>query len=244
MTTPRLSVIVSCFNEEQTIASCVRGIARVLPEAEIVVVHGGSDGTYDRAVELSRSLPQVRPVRNPDDRGKGHGIKTGLAHATGDVQAQFDADLQFSPDDLPAVFAPLIEGRADVVLGSRFLPASDRSAYRPSFFRDFGNRLLAAWVSLLIGQRVTDVTAGLKAWTREAIRRIDFQDDRYSYEAEIVARAGALKLRVVEAPVRYAGRAEGASMHSDNLAVIRAGLTIVFKAFFARLRKASVRPDG
>ena len=155
--------------------------------------------------------------------------------------AQFDADLQFFATDLPALVAPLLQNRADVVLGSRFLASSDRAAYKPSFFRDMGNRLLATYVSLLIGQKVTDVTAGTKSWTRSAIEKIDFRDDAYSYEAEIVVRAGLLRQRIVEIPVSYASRSEGESMHRNNLAVIKAGLVIVGKCFACWIRTLFTR---
>ena len=120
-----------------------------------------------------------RPIRNVDDRGKGHAIKTGVAAAAADVMVQFDCDLQFFADDLPAVLAPVLRQECELALGSRFLKDSDRSAYQPVFFRDAGNRLLSAVISLLSGRRVTDATAGIKAWTRDAMERIDFRDDRF-----------------------------------------------------------------
>jgi len=226
-----ISVIISCFNKETTIERCIREVSRVLPDAEIVVVHGGTDRTLDIARALQKEIPRVTPVYNENDQGKGHGIKTGLAHASGDVMAQFDADLQFSASDLPALLRPVLACDSDVSLGSRFLPSSDRAAYQPSFFRDLGNRLLAAYISVLIGHKVSDVTAGMKAWTRHAMAQIDFQDNAYSYEAEIVVRAGLLGLRLQEVPVSYASRRAGASMHSGNLGVIRAGAVIVLKCF-------------
>src|SRR6516164_4244617 len=157
---PTVSIIVSCWNEEKCIENVIRSVAAAMPSAEIVIVHGGNDKTLEIARTMQAEFPQVVPVRNENDRGKGHGIKTGVAKASGKFMAQFDADLQFFASDLPALVQPLLDGRADVVLGSRFLASSDRAAYKPSFFRDMGNRLLATYVSVLIGQKVTDVTAG------------------------------------------------------------------------------------
>ncbi len=212
-----------------------------MPDAEIVVVHGGNDRTLEIARCMSAEFPQVVPVRNENDRGKGHGIKTGIARASATIMAQFDADLQFFATDLPALVQPLLSGQADVCLGSRFLPSSDRAAYKPSFFRDMGNRLLAGYVSLLIGQKVTDVTAGMKSWTRSAIQTIDFRDDVYSYEAEIVVRAGLTRQRIIEIPVFYASRSEGESMHRGNAAVIKAGLVIIVKCFVCWVRTLFTR---
>jgi glycosyltransferase involved in cell wall biosynthesis len=185
---------------------------------------------------MAGEFPQIRLVKNENDRGKGHAIRTGIAAASHDVMAQFDADNQFFAEDLPALVAPIFRDEADVTLGSRFMGSSDRTAYKPSFFRDIGNRSLSLYVTLLTGRPVTDVTAGVKAWTRKSIEAINLKDDRYSYEAEIVVRAAVLKQRVKEVPVRYASRIAGNSMHSNNLAVIRAGLTIMAHCLRFRFR--------
>ena len=240
-TVKNVSVIVSCFNEEQNIEGCIRAVAAAMPGAEIVVVHGGNDRTLEIARVLGQEFPQVVPVRNENDRGKGHGVKTGIARASGEIMAQFDADLQFFATDLPALVQPLLDGECDVCLGSRFLPASNRAAYQPSLYRDLGNRLLATYLSLLVGTKVTDVTAGVKAWTREAIAGIAFRDDSYSYEAEIVLRAGLLGLRLREIPVSYASRHEGASMHAGNLAVAKAGAVIILKCLACWIRTLATR---
>ncbi|MFH0880052.1 MAG: glycosyltransferase family 2 protein [Lentisphaerota bacterium] len=232
-----VSLLIACRNEEASVERCIREVARVLPEAEILILDGGTDRTFEIAESMRREFPSVCPIKNPNDRGKGHAIKTGIAHATANIMAQFDCDLQFFADDLPALLLPIRSGKADLALGSRFLRTSDRSAYQSIFFRDAGNRLLALYISLLIGQRVTDVTAGVKAWTREAIRAIDFRDDRYSYEAEMVVRAARLGLRISFVPVVYASRRGGDSMHRNSLAVIKAGAVIMAKAMAARQRQ-------
>jgi len=227
---PNISILVAAFNEEESIEECIRSIATAMPDAEIVIVHGGTDATLDIARSLQSEFPQITPIFNEGDRGKGHAVKTGIASARGSIIAQFDADLQFAAKDLPALTAPLKDGLCDVTLGSRFMTGADRAAYQPSFFRDMGNKLLCLYVSCLCGKKATDVTAGIKAWTRSAIEQIDFRDDVYSYEAEIVIRAHRLGLRVKEVPVTYASRVKGISMHTDNLQVIRAGLTILLKS--------------
>ena len=234
-----VSVIVSCFNEAANIEACVRSIYNAMPQAEIVVVHGGNDATYDIAQKLKQEIPTIVPVKNTDDRGKGHGIRTGITAANGKYMAQFDADLQFFAADLPAMIDLLRTNQADLVIGSRFMTSSDRSDYKPMFFRDFGNRVMGWYISALVGQRISDVTTGMKAWTREAIRTIDFKDDRYSYEAEIIVRAGVLKQRIKEIPVRYASRSGGASMHATDWAVVKAGLVIMMKSLACRLRGQS-----
>lgn len=237
MSNTDVSILISCANEEASIESCIRNVAQVMPESEIVVVHGGTDKTLEIARSLKSEFPQIVPVYNEGDRGKGHGIKTAIHHASRNVMAQFDADMQFFADDLPRLTAPVLNGECDLCLGSRFLGSSDRSAYQPSFFRDTGNKLLSIVISSLIKQKVTDVTAGIKAWTRGAVKQIDFRDEQYSYEAELVVRAGRLGLRIQEVPVQYASRVAGDSMHRSNVAVAKAGFVIIVKSILCALRK-------
>lgn len=231
-----VSIIVACRNEQDMIGRCLAEVCAVLPRAEILVVDGGSDATFDIAAGMSREHPLIVPIRNVGDRGKGHAIKTGIARATQPVLAQFDADLQFAAADLPRLIEPVLSGACDLCLGSRFLPGSDWGSYQRIPTRDFGNRVVSLLVSVLTGRRVTDVTAGVKAWTRAAIARIDFRDDAYSYEAELIVRASVLGLRIREVPVTYASRTAGQSMHRNTFALAKAGLVIMGKSIAARWR--------
>lgn len=234
---PPASILIACRNEEDNIGPCLDAVLRAMPDAEILVVAGGTDRTAERAETWAQEHPRIHVVRHAPDRGKGHAIRDGLALARADAIAQFDADRQFDAADLPALLAPIQAGRCDLCIGSRFLGSSESSA-RPSFCRDFGNRLLAVWVSLLTGRKTTDVTTGMKAWSRSAIAKIDFRDDAYSYEAEIVVRAAKLGLRIQEIPVRHAERESGISMHRNELQLAKAGLTIAAKCWLACLRRA------
>ena len=236
MNSHEISIIIAAFNEEENILPCLESVVSAMPDVDVLVVDGGSDRTTEIAAGFSKEHPQVRVVRNDDDRGKGHAIQRGIQEARGNIMAQFDCDLQFLASDLPAMLTPLLDDSADVVVGSRFLPAANRDAYKPVFFRDVGNRLLSGLVSLLAGQKVTDVTTGMKAWTRSAIETIDFTDERYSYEAEIVLKACRRNLRLIEIPVEYCSRHKGASMHRSTGALIRAGLTIGFNCIRWRWR--------
>jgi len=231
-----VSIIVACRNEEASIETCIAALRTALPMAEIVIVDGGSDRTLEIAQRMAEKDPLIVAVRNENDRGKGHAIKTGIEKATHDIMAQFDADMQFFASDLSMLLAPVVDGDCDLCLGSRFLPGSNKESYQKIPSRDLGNRLVSLFVSILIGRRVTDVTAGVKSWTRSAISKIDFKDDAYSYEAEMVVRAGRLGLRILEMPVSYASRTAGQSMHQTTRALAKAGLTILAKSLAARLR--------
>lgn len=172
---------------------------------------------------LARELDGIRHVRNDGDRGKGHAVRRGIREARADVMAQFDADLQFLPEDLPRVIAPIRSGLADVVLGSRFLDGSVREPGSTPLGRRLGNHAVSAYASLLARRRLTDVQAGIKAWTREAADRIVLESDGYSYEAEIAVKAVRRGLRVVEVPVTTRARRAGRS----KVHVARAGLALI-----------------
>jgi glycosyltransferase involved in cell wall biosynthesis len=235
LNTATVSILIASRNEEANILECLIATTQALPEAEVIVIDGGEDQTSELARQFAAQNPSVRVIKNRPDLGKGHAIKRGIDEARGTVMAQFDCDLQFDAVDLPLLLAPLLAGEADVAVGSRFLPAANRSTYKPIFYRDLGNRLLSMWMAVLVGHRVTDVTTGMKAWTKEAIQCIDFKDNRYSYEAEIVLKAHRHGLRVREIPVRYGSRVSGVSMHRNVFALLKAGLTIAGNCFIWRL---------
>jgi glycosyltransferase involved in cell wall biosynthesis len=234
-----ISIIIACLNEEDTIVECLERLTQAAPEAEILVLHGGKDQTYERARVFAQSHPKIIAIRNENDRGKGSAIKVGIEQASYDMMCQFDADLQFEPQDIARVMAPILEGRADVVIGSRFMKGADSSGYHFSFFRVMGNRVVNAWVSLLCGQSITDVTTGYKAWTRAAIRKIRFQDDGFVYEVEIPVRACMEGLRVVQVPVKYYDRQGGVSGHGNGwrevYSITRTGFRILWSALTIRL---------
>ena len=236
-----VSIIVSCLFEEDTIRECIERISKVMPNAEIIVIHGGTDKTLEIAEEMAKTNPRIKPYKNENDMGKGHAIHVAIELANHEVMAQFDADLQFDPEDLPKLFQPIFNNEADVVLGSRFMQESDTSDYTFSFFRVIGNHLVNFWISFLCGCRMTDVTAGSKAWTRKAIKEINFQDRKFVYEVEIPVRAHLCKLRIAQVPIGYHNRQGGLSGHGSGLkgvlSVIRCGFMLLWTATRIRLLK-------
>jgi glycosyltransferase involved in cell wall biosynthesis len=236
-----LSVIISTFNEEGTIVSCLERLSAVVPGAEVLIIHGGRDRTAALAREFARTHDclRLRVLENYGDSGKGHAIKVGISLASHPLQIQFDADLQFAPEDIPAMLAPLREGRADLVVGSRFLKGADRTGYTFSFFRDVGNKILNRFISGMAGTGISDVTTGMKAWTREAIWKIRFQDNRFVYEMEVVMRAARAGLRIVQIPVKYLSRQGGQSGHGTGFqefqSIVTTGASIAWRAFLIRI---------
>lgn len=222
-----LSVLIAAFEEEATIETCVRRVAAALAgeEHEILVIDGGRDRTGEIVRALEGELP-VRHVPHLDDRGKGHAIRTGCAEARGDVVAQIDADLQFLPEELPRLVAPIRAGRADVTLGTRFARGSERRPGSTPPLRTLGNRIASGWASLLFAHRMTDVQAGMKAWSRAAMDRMGppTRDD-YAYEVEIPARALRAGLRVIDVPITTEARAGG----ETKVNVVLDGIPLLYR---------------
>ncbi len=213
----KLSIIIPVYNEERTIT---RVIARVLAapigdrfsDREIIVVDdGSSDGTAAQLDPVA-AAGAIHLLRHERNQGKGAAIRSGFAHATGDVLLVQDGDLEYDPHDYVALLQPIAAGRADVVFGTRF----PRGVRRPStgLLHGLGNRFLTALSNLVTGMRLTDMETGYKAFRREVIRDLSIREDRFGVEPELtvkVARMRRLGVRVVEVPISYSRRsyAEG-----------------------------------
>jgi len=236
----QLSIIIACFNEEESIEACLEGLLEAAPGSETAVIHGGTDRTLEIARRLAADHPSIRAHKNYGDTGKGHAIKFGIAVTDRPYILQFDADLQFDPADLPRVMAPLLSGEADIAIGSRFLPESVTEEYQFSFFRVVGNRIVNRWLSLLAGKSISDVTTGYKAWSRDAIEKINFKDNRFVYEMEIVMRGVRQGLRLAQIPITYRNREKGFSGHGSGLRELRSicwtGAKLLFWSAMIRLR--------
>lgn len=236
----QVSIIISCFNEESTIEECLKRLLSSLPKAEIIVVHGGRDQTATKAQAIAKSYPNIKVVKNYGDTGKGHAIKIGISVASFDVMAQMDADLQFMPEELPRLLEPIYRGEADITFGARFMPESDVKNYKFSFFRVMGNKTVNAYFSFLTGLKFQDITTGHKAWTREAIEKIQFQDNRFVYEAEIAVKGAMLGCRIQMIPVTYFNRLGGISGHGrgwrETASIIITGLKILLFGTLWRVR--------
>lgn len=218
------SILVTTMNEEAAIEECLRRIVAVLPaDGEVLVIDGGSDRTGEIVRQLEAELPAVRYIRNEHDRGKGHAVQVGMRAASGDAFLQIDADLQFLPEEMHLLMAPIEAGQADLVLGSRFADGSTRRPGSTTPLRTFGNWFTSHYTSLLFGQRMTDVLAGMKAWRREVSERIPLRCENVSYDAELPARAAMAGFRILDVPITTDRRHGGVSA----VHVVRDGLRIV-----------------
>jgi glycosyltransferase involved in cell wall biosynthesis len=200
----RLSVVVPVYNEARTVGSVLESLLALetaCPEKEILVVDDGStDETRTEVKRVAKQHDCVRLLSHSANRGKGTAVRTALAQARGGIVVTMDADGELDPGDLPAVVAPLVEGRADAVNGSRFAAGA-----RPSmpWLSYAANRLITLTANILYGARLTDVQSGLKAFRREALLGLRLRATRFEWEVEVTAKLLRTGGRIEETPIRY-----------------------------------------
>jgi glycosyltransferase involved in cell wall biosynthesis len=207
---PRLSVVIPCYNERETILEVVRRVREAYPtEKEIILVDDGStDGT--REVLKAQIEPIVSKLIYHDrNRGKGAALRSAFAAVTGNIILIQDADLEYNPADYGKLLNPIISDQADVVFGSRFVGADPRRVL--FFWHSVGNRLLTLLSNAFTDLNLTDMETGFKVFRSEVINQIDIEEDRFGIEPEITAKTARLGCRIYEVGIAYQGRtyAEG-----------------------------------
>lgn len=208
-----LSVVIPCFNERETLKACVEQVLRIADEnlsLEIIIVDDAStDDSHTIARHLETSNNNIQVFRHEKNKGKGAALKTGFARATGDFIAIHDADLEYDPNDLKRLLGPLLEDKADVVVGSRFLsPGAHRVLY---FWHSVANKTLTLLSNMLTDLNLTDMECCYKLFRSDVIKSIDLKENRFGFEPEIIAKVAHQRLRIYEMALSYDGRtyAEG-----------------------------------
>jgi glycosyltransferase involved in cell wall biosynthesis len=203
----KLSIVIPVYNEEQTIGEVLERVWAVDLgdiEREVIIANDGSNDGTGKAIDASRWShdPRLKNYNSPINLGKGAAVRIGLQFATGDILLVQDADLELDPNEYRRLLAPILDGRADVVYGSRFLNSSGRVALR----RRLANRLLTLLTNLLFWAQLTDMETAYKVFTREALDGIRLRCVGFDFEPEITAKFLTKGRRIVEVPIGYRPR--------------------------------------
>src|SRR6202521_4460124 len=201
----KLSVVMPVYNERATLREVVQKVLSVPMEIELICVDDGSrDGSREILAELQSEYPQIRVVLQPYNMGKGAALRRGIQEATGDFVIIQDADLEYDPAEYPLMLEPLVQGKADVVFGSRFLgTAPHRVLY---FWHSVGNRALPLLSNCLTNINLSDMETCYKVFRREVIQSIPIEENRFGFEPEITVKVARRKLRIYEVGISYWGR--------------------------------------
>ncbi len=201
----KLSVVMPVYNECATLRYVVDRVLAAPVELELICVDDGSrDDSPEILNELQQQYPQVRVFLQPYNMGKGAALRRGIQEARGEFVIIQDADMEYDPLDYPALLDPLIQGKADVVYGSRFLgSAPHRVLY---FWHSVGNKLLTLLSNCLTDINLTDMETCYKAFRREVIQSIPIEENRFGFEPEITVKVAKRRLRIYEVGISYWGR--------------------------------------
>ena len=199
----KLSIVIPVYNERDTITEIISAVSATPFRKEIIIVDDGStDGTGDVLGSLSQD--DVKVYLHTKNQGKGAALQTGFSHATGDIVIIQDADLEYDPEEYPVLLKPILDGKADVVYGSRF---AGQGAHRVLYFwHSVGNRFLTLLSNLFTNLNLTDMETCYKVFTREALEGVEIKEKRFGVEPEITAKMAKKKLRIYEVPISYYGR--------------------------------------
>ncbi len=201
----KLSVVMPVFNERATLRHVVEKVLSVPLEIELICIDDGSrDGSREILAQLRNQYPQIRALLQPKNMGKGAALRLGIQEATGDYVIIQDADLEYDPAEYPILLDPLIQGKADVVYGSRFL--SGRAHRVLYFWHSVGNRLLTLLANSLTNINLTDMETCYKMFRREVIQSIPIEEERFGFEPEITVKIAKRRLRIYEVGISYWGR--------------------------------------
>jgi len=199
----KLSVVIPVYNEIATIRTIIDKVMNVDLEKEIIIV---DDGSTDGTREVLRSLEgksRVRIFYRETNRGKGAALRDGFRHVTGDIIIIQDADLEYDPQEYPSLITPILDGRADVVYGSRFLGGPHRVLF---FWHYLGNKVLTLLSNMINNLNLTDMETCYKVFRAPILRQIEIKSNGFSVDPELTAKVARMGYRIYETPISYSGR--------------------------------------
>ncbi len=202
----KVSVVIPVYNEERWLPEVIRRVKAVpIPKEIIIVDDASTDGTRQLLADYGDD-PEIKVVYQPRNRGKGAALREGFQHATGNIILVQDADLEYDPRDYPRLLQPILEGRADVVYGSRFIGESHRVLY---FWHYVANQVLTLLSNMFTNLNLTDMETCYKVFRREVLEGITLKSNRFGFEPEITAKIAKKRnppWRIYELPISYSGR--------------------------------------
>ncbi len=200
----KLSVVIPVYNERATLREIMGRVEAVdlgFPKEVIVVDDFSTDGT--REILQGLEQPGVRVLFQDRNRGKGAALRRGFAEAQGDIVLVQDADLEYDPAEYPQLLAPILDGRADAVYGSRFLGGPHRVLL---YWHSLGNRILTTLTNMVSNLNLTDMETCFKVFRRDVLQKLRLKSDRFGFEPEVTIKLAKLRARIYEVPISYAGR--------------------------------------
>ena len=199
----KLSIVIPVYNESETICEVVRRVEQVSGDKEIIIVDDNStDGTRDLLLKYE-GKKDFKVIYQPKNKGKGAALRAGFDVAKGEIIIVQDADLEYNPKDYPILLEPILDNRADVVYGSRFLGGPHRVLF---FWHYLGNLFLTTLSNMFTNINLSDMETGYKVFRRKILESITLKCDRFGFEPEFTSKVARKKFIIYEVPISYSGR--------------------------------------